>query len=162
MDYREYIESISPDNGLKNKTAERIKTARRIAFFKPVVAAAVLLIVLVGALYFALPEKDVPSKKLVENTSTQTTEKLITTYVPDDTVKSALLTVTVKGSEYIEVRNEQLEIKESDLTEYATITVDNLTDDGEVLLGAKVYKIKNDSRIVIEVDGRYYLFRQIQ
>lgn len=164
MNYKDYIESINPPEDTKDRVLESAKkrNKKRIAFKSLLTAAAVFAVVLTAVLSM---NPGSPKEKTVLPTEI-TTKALINNYISDgDTVKSIPIILIVNESRYIEDIKNRIEVSESGLIDLGTVTESSFTSPDEVdtkLLGAQIFGIEGDSRILVKSNGNYYLFNKTE
>lgn len=162
MNYKDYIESINPPEGIKEKALNSVEQSRkkRVLWKTLLSAAAVFAVALTTVLTI---QPNTPADKTVLPTES-TTETLIQNEISDeDTVKSIPRILIVNGSEYFEDRKSSITVSESELTSLGTVSESSFVSSEDVdseLLGAQIYGLDNNTSLLVYSDGKYYLFHK--
>ena len=162
MDYREYIDSVSPTDELKDKTLDRLhKTNSKRLKLRPLAAAAAIVLIAVGVYGLAPHTED----EVKYATTTQQVPYIETYTQSGDTVKSIPQTLIIDGSSYFEDRGNSAKITPADITFIGKVDTDNFEyiedAEGSIFLNAEIYEINNDTHILIKSGNQYHLFKKI-
>ncbi len=148
MNYLDYIDSLQPREAVKERTMRQADATKRSFLPKRVTA------VLAAAFLSQSPEK-----RTVPATQTTTrTPQVIEFEMQSDTVKSMPPRLHIDGCDYFLVHRPDFQLIQEELKACGALQQEALTENSMQFEGARVYRIPQEKYIVLQKDGKYYLF----